>query len=77
MQLTMEVADELLIEIIPGYYSTSSTQIINALIKNLSKKFPNQIKLTLRVEREESEDYEETVLSFTFGTGITANIEYF
>jgi hypothetical protein len=76
-QFTMTEKDVLTIEITTGYYNTASIYIINTTIKSLNARFPQQIKLILRIEREEGDDYEETASSITFGTGVTPIFEYF
>jgi len=61
------------IELKIGYYSTSSIQLLNHLLKSLAANNPGKIHLKMLIDHEE-EDLIETANALTFNTGIKPEI---
>lgn len=65
------------IEITPGYYSTSNIQVINLFLRTLEANCNHKLEVLFNIEKEDEEDMEETIYTLMFNTGIIAKRNYF
>ncbi len=64
----LSTSQTIIVQITPGYYSTSNIQIFNLLFRTLASKGIENVKIIFHIEKDEEEDMEETIYSLTFNT---------